>query len=308
MTMTTSTTRTTPLREQVLEVAGIRTPVIECAPDGCADATEAVVFVHGNPGPRDDWDPLVRSVGSFARAVAWDHPGYGRADRPRTFDHTVEGYARQLDRVLAVLGIERAHLVLHDFGGPWGLRWAAEHPDRVASLVLVNTGVLFDYRWHTLARIWRTPVVGEVFMATTVRPMMQLVVNRNEPRPLPRSFFDTVFRHMDRGHRRAVRRLYRSVDDPSVVADQLADALLPHDHPTLVVWGRHDAYLPERLAADQRRAFPTARVELLDGSGHWPHIDAPDVVEPLVTGFLAEQLGVAGSGHDPCLERSEASG
>src|SRR3712207_8281220 len=54
--------------------------------------------------------------------------------------------------LLPIFGVRRAHLVLHDFGGMWGLHWAADHPDRFASATLVGIGVLRDYRWHSLAR------------------------------------------------------------------------------------------------------------------------------------------------------------
>ena len=69
-------------------------------------------------------------------------PGFGRADKPRDFPYSVAGYAEFLDGVLEELGIDRVHLVVHDFGGPWGMEWAARNPSRVASAVLINTGVL----------------------------------------------------------------------------------------------------------------------------------------------------------------------
>jgi pimeloyl-ACP methyl ester carboxylesterase len=272
-----------PIRERMLDVNGIRTPVIESGP---ADATEAVVFVHGNPGPKEDWRPMLAAVGDFARAVAWDHPGYGEAGRPKAFDYTIEGYARQLDSTLHTLGIDRVHLVLHDFGGPWGLQWAVEHPDRFESAVLINTGAMIDYRWHTLARIWRTPVLGDVFVATTPGWMLRRVVNRNEPRPLPSEFFDRMLAAQDGGNRRAVLRLYRSVNDPAAVGRRHAEALKPLNRPALVVWGRGDVYLPEVLAGRQREAFPGARIEMLDNSGHWPMVDDPETVTSLVVDFL----------------------
>ena len=57
--------------------------------------------------------------------------------------------------------------MLHDFGGPWGLHWASEHLSALASLTLFNVGILPGYRWHKFARIWRTPIVGEVLQALT---------------------------------------------------------------------------------------------------------------------------------------------
>lgn len=140
------------------------------------------MFVHGNPGPAAGWRRLVARTGAFARAVAPDLPGYGDADKPDRFRYTVDGYARHLGGILDQLDIHRAHLVLHDFGGPWGLTWAADHPDRFASVTLVNCGVLRDYRWHYLARIWRTPVLGEAFMRMATVPALRLLM-RHRPRP-----------------------------------------------------------------------------------------------------------------------------
>lgn len=145
-----------------MEVDGVRTPLLSAGPDG---ADEAVVFVHGNPGSGEDWRALLTRAGTLGRALAWDHPGYGRSVAPPSFGYTVDGYARHMKRVLDHLGVGRAHLVLHDFGGPWGLTWAARNPDRFASVTLLNTGVLLGYRWHTFARIWRTPMLGELFFS-----------------------------------------------------------------------------------------------------------------------------------------------
>src|SRR5215212_9996744 len=168
----------------ILTVDGIRAPLLEAHPAGAA-TDEAVVFVHGNPGSSQDWVPLLERAGQLARAVAWDHPGFGQADKPAGFDYTVQGYAVHLGRCLDALGITRAHLVLHDFGGPWGLAWAAAHPAAFASATLINTGVLPGYHWHYLARIWRTPVLGELFNATTNRAGFGRLLRHGNPRGLP---------------------------------------------------------------------------------------------------------------------------
>jgi pimeloyl-ACP methyl ester carboxylesterase len=172
---------TATLTETVLAVDGIRSPMLQAGPP---QATEAIVFVHGNPGSSQDWARLVERVGTLARAVAWDHPGFGQADKPTDFDYTVQGYATHLGRCLDALGITRAHLVLHGFGGPWGMAWAATHPDAFASATLLNIGILPGYRWHYLARIWRTPLLGELFNATT-RAGFRLLLRHGNPRGCP---------------------------------------------------------------------------------------------------------------------------
>ena len=277
--------RASTLREMSVTVAGVRSPVLE----GGRASDEAVVFVHGNPGSSRDWSDLAGRASEFARVVAIDMPGFGRADKPADFDYTVEGYARHLDGALTELGVARAHLVLHDFGGPWGLEWAAGHAERLASVVLIGTGVLPGYRWHFFARVWRTPMLGEAFMATASRPAFRLLLRRGNAR-LPRSHADLMYDDFDRATRRAVLRLYRATPHPDRDAGRYTAALRPLDVPALVVWGKTDPYLPVRLAERQREAFPRARIVVLEASGHWPYADDPEATAAAVVPFLREQV------------------
>ena len=264
-------------------IDGLVTPLSSV---GDPSSSEAVVFVHGNPGSRRDWDDLLSRVAPFARGIALDMPGFGHAERPRNFSYTVEGYARFLSAALDALGVERTHLVLHDFGGPWGLEWAIANPDRFASVVLINTGALVDYRWHYLAKIWRTPVAGEAFQATTTRSGLRMALRHGNPRGLPRAFVDRMYDDTDAGTTRAVLSLYRAADDPGADGRRQAEALAPLDRPALVVWGAHDPYIPVAIAERQRAAFPSAQIAVLEDSGHWPFADDPDGVGRHVEPFL----------------------
>jgi pimeloyl-ACP methyl ester carboxylesterase len=264
---------------------GTRSRLVQAGP---AESGEAVVFLHGNPGSADDWVRLVGAVGeSGRRAVAFDLPDFGETVAPPAFGHTVPDYAAFVGEALAALGIERARLVLHDFGGPIGMVWAAMNADALAGIVLIDTGILPGYRWHRLARIWRTPVVGEIFQATATRGAFRRLLNRNEPRGLPREFVEGMYDHYDRRTRRAVLKLYRATDDPGSAGAAFAELMAPRDIPALVVWGEHDAYLPASYAPRQRDAFPSAEVHVLPASGHWPFADAPETVERLLLEFLA---------------------
>lgn len=273
------------LRRREVQVAGVRAPVLEAGP---ADSSEAVVLVHGNPGSSRDWERLLGAVGEHGRALAPDMPGFGRADKPRGFDYSLGGYAGFLDGALRELGVERAHLVGHDFGGPFALAWAAGHPDRFASAVLVNTGVLLRYRWHRMARIWRTPVLGELVQASATRSAFHRALRRGNPRGLPRAFVDRMYDDYDRGTRRAVLKLYRAT--PGGGGEEIAALFRVLDRPALVVWGAADPYIPAEQAELQRESFPRAEVVMLEHSGHWPFVDDPEAVERAVVPFLRAQL------------------
>ena len=278
------------LRESEVIVDGVRSLLLESGP---ADAAEAVVFVHGNPGSAYDWAALLAGVGEFARGIALDLPGFGRADKPADFNYSIEGYLVHLTDAWKQLGVERAHVVVHDFGGPFGLLWAAMNPEKFASAVVIDTGVLPGYRWHYLARIWRRRGLGELFQAAATRWAFRLLLRHGNPRGLPREFTDRMFDDYDRGTRRAVLRLYRATDDPGGQTRILSAALAPHDRPALVIWGAHDPYIPAGYAEQQRQAFPSADVQVFEDSGHWPFIDNPERTAELVLPFLRAQQAAA---------------
>jgi pimeloyl-ACP methyl ester carboxylesterase len=268
-----------------VDVNGVRSPVLTT---GDPHAREAVVFVHGNPGPKEDWNDLLTQTGEFARAIAPDMPGYGAADSPADFGYTSGGYARHLAGILDQLKVDRVHLVAHDFGGPWGLVWAVEHPEAFASVTLINTGVLLNYRWHRLARIWRIRGLGDLFMATTTRAGVRLVVGHDNPRLSP-SAVDRIYDASRPRHtKRAVLKLYRAT--PASAMGALRAPLRELDRPALVVWCTTDAYIPWEQADRQRESFPSARIELLEGLGHWPFVEDPARVAEVVIPFLRAQV------------------
>lgn len=275
------------LRSSALTAAGIRTRVLQGGPDD--KASEAVVFVHGNPGSGEDWRDLMGRLAPHMRVVAVDMPGFGQADKPRDYPYSVMSGATFLGEALRELGVVNAHLVLHDFGGPWGLAWASMNPLAARSITLINTGILVGYRWHLMARIWRTPILGEIQQALTTRRGFHWVMNIGSPRGMPTAFIDRMYDDLDAGTKRAILKLYRATDDRDEVSQGLLQLLQPLDLPACVVWGAADPYLPVKFAQQQQVHFPKAEVHLLQDSGHFPFADNPDGVAQAVLPFLLQQ-------------------
>ncbi len=270
-----------------LKVNGVRSPVLI---GGSGAAGEAVVFVHGNPGSGSDWQPLMERVAEFALVVAPDMPGFGGADSRKDQDYTMAAYGAHLGGLIDQLGIDTVHLVVHDFGGPFALSWAADHPANVASVTLINTGVLLEYKWHRMARIWRIPIVGELAMRTSTRRVARSALLHDNP-GLSADWVHQIAEHLlPAGTKRAVLRLYRSTRPQDM--DALVEPLRNRDPEALVVWGAADVYVSVAQAERQRRVFPRARIEVLPGVGHWAWLEQPDTVAGLVGSFLRERVGV----------------
>ena len=269
-----------------LTVEGLSTSVLI---GGAGRPGEAVLFVHGNPDAGSDWMPLLSRVAQVAAVIAPDLPGFGAADERRDGDYTIYSYARFLDGLTRQLGLTRVHLVAHDFGGPFAATWAADHPDRVASVSFLNTGVLSGYRWHRMARIWRTPILGEVAMRVLNHRTTAAVLARENP-GLPPAWVDIIADHlMPAKTRRAVLRLYRATRPGDM--DQLVARLRPRDHDAMVIFGDADAYIPVDLAHRQREVFARAEIRVLPGVGHWCWLERTDEVAGHLLPFLRERLG-----------------
>jgi pimeloyl-ACP methyl ester carboxylesterase len=276
-------------RARRIAVDGLSSPVIEAGPQ---DATEAVVFVHGNPGSSTDWTALVDATGELGRAVAVDMPGFGKADKPRDFDYQVSGYADFLQGALTELGVERVHLVIHDFGGPFGLFWGLQHPQAWASVVLINIGIMPGYEWHAMARRWRTPVLGELTQAWIPRAGWRRAMQKANPKGLPAEFVDKMYDDYDHATRRTVLKLYRATPDPGSTAVELGAAMAELHKPALVIWGAKDPFVGVEFAERQREFFEVEDVAILQESGHWPFQDDPQRVAQTVLPFLRKQLGI----------------
>ncbi len=275
-------------RARRITVGGIGTRLLEAGP---ADSKEAVLFVHGNPGSANDFADLIDQTGEFARALAFDMPGFGEADDPPAdFEVHVGSYSNFIQQALEELGIERVHLVLHDFGGPFGMLWGLQHPEAWRSTVLLNIGIMPGYSWHVMARRWRTPVVGELLMAWIPRSGWRRRFLAAPGRKLPLEFIDEMYDNFDRGTRKVVLKLYRATPDPGEGAKLVGDAIAQLHKPTLVIWGMSDAFVAGEFADRQGEFFDVKRVVKLEDSGHWPFRDNPEAAAPPLLEFLREQL------------------
>jgi pimeloyl-ACP methyl ester carboxylesterase len=270
------------VREAQVTEGGVRCPVIESGP---ANAAEAVVYVHGNPGSRLDFHDLVSRTGTFARAIAPDMPGFGAAGKPhpREYRYRVRRLGAHLAGVLGQLGVRRAHFVGHDFGGPFCVGAVLHRPEMAASLSFINTGMLRGYRWHRWARIWRTPVLGELFMRLMNERRFKAGFRRLPPR-----FVDQMWRHFDAGTRRAVLDLYRATDLRDMA--QASGQLRALDLPSVVIWGVRDPFIPVEFAERNLEVLPRAAIHRIEDAGHWPFIDRADEVAGLLLPFLKNLL------------------
>ena len=187
-----------------------------------------ILYLHGVPTHSWDWIPFLERFGG----IAPDLPGFGRSAKPGDFDYSIPGYDRFLEAFVDESGLETFTLVMHDWGAV-GLALAQRFPERVERIVMFPVVPFVPgYRWHRVARGWRTPGLGELLMGFTTRWGMR--------RELPREIADAAWETFDHGTQRAILRLYRSAP-PDVLAR--AGERLGHVRaPALILWSTGDPY------------------------------------------------------------------
>jgi haloalkane dehalogenase len=254
-----------------------------------------VVLLHGVPTSSFLYRKVIPAVTEQGlRAVAFDFPGLGLADRPVDFDYSWSGLARWTGEAIDALGIDRCHLVVHDIGGPIGFEWAVRHPERVLSLAVLNTiaGIASFKRPWTMAP-FAIRGIGRLWLASLNRRVMarlfylQGIADRSRvPLPHVLAYYDLLKRE-DGG--KAFLRIMRGFELNEDKQRFLWEGLAQRLYPARIVWGERDP----ALGLDQMRLAQEAlRVEdpILLPAKHFPQEDqAPAVAQAIAD--LAAPLG-----------------
>lgn len=231
---------------------------------------DPVVLIHGVPVSSFLYRKVAPELAQRGlRAVAFDLPGLGLAERPREFDYSWSGLARWSAAAVDALGIERCHLVVHDIGGPIGFEWAIRHPERVLSLTALNTLVdaaHFHRPWTMHPFSIRG--VGEVWLRGTPCFLfaqlfyLQGVADRAA---VPRAEIyahHALLRRGDGG--RAFLRIMRGFELTAEKERFFLEGLGARSYPAQVVWGRNDPALGEQRRDAVQSALGVERPTLLE--------------------------------------------
>ena len=249
-----------------------------------------VVFLHGEPTWSFLWRrviPPVRDAGF--RCIAPDLAGFGRSDKPvsqawYSYDRHTALTASLLDE----LDLRDATLVVHDWGGPIGLRVAVEQPDRVARLVAMDTGVFTGHQpmseaWHRFAayveRTEELPIGFLVRRGCAVDPGDDVADAYDAPFPSEAS---------KAGARAFPAMLPLAPDDPGAAAGQrVLDALREDRRPMLMLWGAQDLALPPTAGEAFASALGRPAPQLIEGAGHYLQEDQGELIGTTIADWLS---------------------
>ncbi|UUY01751.1 haloalkane dehalogenase [Svornostia abyssi] len=248
-----------------------------------------VLLVHGQP----TWGYLWRRVldelvARGLRCVVPDHAGFGRSDKP--LDISWYSYARHADNLAALLDdldLRDVTLVVHDWGGPIGLRVAVDQPHRIRKMVLMDTGLVTGHQ-----RMSETWLAFRAFVGSTdVLPVGELVAagcRRHVPDEV-KAAYDAPF--ADPAGQAGVRAFPELVPQhpgaPGAAENRRIQEMLARDaRPKLVLWGEHDPVFPVATGRRIAERLGARLDEVVLGAGHFLQEDAGDQVGRSIAGWL----------------------
>jgi haloalkane dehalogenase len=248
-----------------------------------------VIFFHGEPTWSFLWRKVlvpVRDAGF--RCIAPDLPGFGRSDKPVELDwYSYDRHTEAVAPLLEELDVRGATVVVHDWGGPIGLRLAVEHPDRIARIVVLDTGLFTGHQRMTDA--WKA--FRDFVERTEDLPVGFLVRGgcKQDPGEEVIAAYDAPFPSPDAkaGARAFPLMLPTSPELPGAQAGQrVLDALQGDERPKLVLWADSDPVIPLEVGRRFAEALGTDVDHVVGDAGHFLQEDAGEEIGRRIADWL----------------------
>jgi pimeloyl-ACP methyl ester carboxylesterase len=251
-----------------------------------------ILLVHGIAGSSRTWEQVIPLLARDHTVIAPDLVGHGESDKPAG-DYSLGAHASTLRDFLSVLGIPKVTIVGQSFGGGVAMQFAYQYPENCDRLVLVSSGGLGrEVSW--LLRILAVPGIEYAL------PILFPRFVRDRGNDLIQFLHKAGFRHAravegwrayasltESENRLAFVRTLRSVVDPGGQSVNAMDRLyLAARMPTMIIWGDRDSMIPVSHAYAAHDAIPDSRLEIIEGAGHFPHVEEPLRFVELLSEFM----------------------
>ncbi|HTU88170.1 MAG TPA: haloalkane dehalogenase [Solirubrobacteraceae bacterium] len=249
-----------------------------------------VLFIHGEPTWSFLWRkviPPVRDAGY--RCIAPDLPGFGRSDKPTDIGwYTYDRHTATVAALLEHLDLHGATVVVHDWGGPIGLRLAVEHPDRIARIVVLDTGLFTGHQ--PMNDAW---MAFRNFVERTEDLPVGLLVRRacaRDPGDEVIAAYDAPFPNAaaKAGARAFPLILPLTPDAPGAAAGaRVLEALRDDTRPKLFLWAESDPVIPLETGRRFAAALAGEIGHVIAGASHFLQEDAGPEIGRLIADWLA---------------------
>ena len=253
----------------------------------------AILLIHGMAGSSRTWKDVTEILVANHTVIAPDLLGHGESAKPMG-DYSLGAFASGLRDLLGLIGVERCTVVGQSLGGGVAMQLAYQHPELVERLVLVGSGGLGrEVNW--MLRLLTLPgaellmpVIFPRFVADKGNDMNRLLHQRGIRAPHLGEMWRAYASLSGAQNRGAFLRTLRAVVDPGGQTVSAMDRIyLAARMPTMIVWGDQDPIIPIEHAYAAHERIEGSRLEVMEGCGHFPHVEEPARFAALLEDFIA---------------------
>ncbi|HEY5552883.1 MAG TPA: alpha/beta fold hydrolase [Opitutaceae bacterium] len=254
---------------------------------------EAVLMLHGNPTWGFFYRDVVKALAGRIRCVVPDHVGMGLSDKPQDYRYTLEQRIADVGSLVAALGLERVHLIVHDWGGAIGFGWARRNPELIGRIVITNTAAFPDTRIPLRIAACRIPLLGPLIVRGLngfAGAAVSMAVTRPLSPAVREGFLAPYGSWRDRVAVNAfVRDIPMRPSHPSYAELAAISGALSQfrDRQILIAWGERDFCFTTHFLARWREIYPSAETAIEPEAGHYLLEDAGERLVRRIADFAA---------------------
>lgn len=257
---------------------------------------KTIILLHGNP----TWSFYYRNLAGLLqdnyRVIVPDHMGCGYSDKPQDYSYTLKTHIDNLDTLLAELKVEKFSLVIHDWGGAIGMGLAVRYPERLESVVVLNTAAFRSQKIPLRIGICRIPLLGDIIVRAFngfARGALSMAVEHKMAPAVARAYLNP---YDSWAHRVALLRFIQDIpltpkDRSWQTLVEIEDGLrLFTNTPMLILWGGKDFCFTRHFYEEWIKRFPGAEKHFFPDAGHYILEDAFDALSPLIDTFFQKHI------------------
>lgn len=266
-----------------VQIPGFDIPYLEGGPP----EGEPLVLVHGFGADKDNFDRVAMYLTGTFHVISLDLPGYGEASKPADADYGIPRQVERLGQFLGALHLQRVHLGGNSMGGWIVATYAAAHPERVASLWLLDPAGVSGAKPSEVVRAYTER--GEFLLLAKTQDDFERILNTVMVHP---PFLPWSVKHVLAA--RAIAnyglhaRIFRDLSQSWSTA-ALEPRVTGLATPTLIVWGERDRATDVSGAEILHQLMPRSQVVIMPDVGHLPHLEA---AKPTAAAYLAFRRGL----------------
>lgn len=247
-----------------------------------------IVLIHGTASSLHTWDAWTTELTKTNRVIRMDLPAFGITGPNATADYSIKSYTNFLHRFLKKVKLDKFYLAGNSLGGNIAWNYAAEHPEQVAKLILVDaSGLPTNKPQPAIFRMAKTPVLNSLFLSVT--PKFFIKKNMKEVYADETKITDEL---VTRYHKMALRQGNRQAFIDRAKVDFRLDSktnlekLKSIQTPTLLIWGAQDNWIPLDNGKRMDSLLPNSKLMVLENSGHVPMEENPEESLVLFKNFI----------------------